>query len=107
MNCFSIYIRYLFGIRQACQFYVASLWLLPIQFNVLLPPSTLNPAQMTNVLKQISDVSGAEVVFKSMCFEMHGLEQEVRSAVQMVLELDAIKVINDHHILGFENLLKY
>lgn len=77
---------------QACQFYVASLWLLPMQFNVLLPPSTLNPAQMTNVLKQISDSSGAEVVFKNMCFEMHGLEHEVREAVVMVLELDAVKV---------------
>lgn len=63
-----------------------------MQFNVLLPPSTLNPAQMTNVLKQISDVSGAEIVFKSMCFEMHGLEHEVRAAVAMILELDAIKV---------------
>ena len=63
-----------------------------MQFNVLLPPSTLNPTQMTNVVKQISDASGAEVVFKSMCFEMHGLEHEVRLTVAMVLELDAIKV---------------
>ena len=47
---------------------------------------------MTNVLKQISDSSGAEVVFKNMCFEMHGLEHEVREAVVMVLELDAVKV---------------
>ena len=47
---------------------------------------------MTAVLKQISDASGAEVVFKSMCFEMHGLEHEVRAAIAMVLELDAIKV---------------
>lgn len=77
---------------QACQFYVASLWLLPVQFNVLLPPSTLNPAHMTPILKQISDASGAEVVFKSMCFEMHGLEHEVRTAIALVLELDAIKV---------------
>jgi len=36
--------------------------------------------------------TGAEVVFKSMCFEMHGLEHEVRSAVSTVLELDVIKV---------------
>ncbi len=77
---------------QACQFYVASLWLLPVQFNVLLPPSTLNPSQISTVLKQIADVSGAEVVFKSMCFEMHGLEHEVRSAIQMILDIDAIKV---------------
>ena len=36
--------------------------------------------------------SGAEVVFKSMCFEMHGLEHEVRTAVNMIMELDIIKV---------------
>ncbi|KAI5119924.1 hypothetical protein M0805_000889 [Coniferiporia weirii] len=86
--------------QLACQFYVASLWLLPVQFNVLLPPSTLNPAQMTNVLKQISDSSSAEVVFKSMCFEMHGLEHEVRAAVSMVLDLDAIKAF--HHEIRFQ-----
>jgi hypothetical protein len=36
--------------------------------------------------------TGAEVVFKSMCFEMHGLEHEVRAAVSMVMELEIIKV---------------
>lgn len=36
--------------------------------------------------------TGAEVVFKSMCFEMHGLEHEVRAAVNMILELDIVKV---------------
>ncbi|EJD04379.1 cytoplasmic protein [Fomitiporia mediterranea MF3/22] len=86
--------------QLACQFYVTSLWLLPVQFNVLLPPSTLNPAQMTNVLKQISDMSGAEVVFKSMCFEMHGLEHEVRAAISMLLELDAIKAFQ--HEIRFQ-----
>lgn len=43
-------------------------------------------------MKQISVASGTEVVFKSMCFEMHGLEHEVRAAVNMVMELDLIKV---------------
>jgi hypothetical protein len=66
--------------------------LLPIQFNALLPPATLNASQVTNLLKQISVASGAEVVFKSMCFEMHGLEAEVRSAVNMVMELEMIQV---------------
>jgi len=42
--------------------------------------------------------TGAEVVFKSMCFEMHGLEHEVRAAVNMILELDIIKVC-DHMLL--------
>lgn len=63
-----------------------------MQFNVLLPQSTLNPSQLSHVLKEISDLSGAEIVFKTMCFEMHGLEHEVRNAVAMVLELDAVKV---------------
>ena len=71
-----------------------------MQFNVLLPPNTLNPAQMTNILKQISDTSGAEVVFKNMCFEMHGLEHEVREAVTLVLELETVKV-NDYYSLSY------
>ena len=78
--------------NQACQYYVASFWLLPIQFNVLLPPATLNSSQVTTLLKQISLTTGAEVVFKSMCFEMHGLEYEVRAAVNMILDLDLVKV---------------
>ncbi|KAF7320226.1 KH domain protein [Mycena kentingensis (nom. inval.)] len=77
--------------QLACTYYVGSFWLLPIQFNALLPPATLSPSQVTNLLKQISVASGAEVVFKSMCFEMHGLEQEVRSAVGMVMELEMIQ----------------
>jgi hypothetical protein len=83
---------YLILHNQACQYYVASFWLLPIQFNVLLPPATLNSSQVTTLLKQISLSTGAEVVFKSMCFEMHGLEYEVRAAVSMILDLDLVKV---------------
>ncbi|TDL28741.1 hypothetical protein BD410DRAFT_712143 [Rickenella mellea] len=86
--------------QLACQFYVGSLYLLPMQFNPLLPPPTLNPAQMTVILKQISNASGAEVVFKSMRFEMHGLEHEVRLAMAMVLELDIIK--NFQHEIRFQ-----
>lgn len=82
----------LISYNQACQYYVASFWLLPIQFNVLLPPATLNSSQVTTLLKQISLTTGAEVVFKSMCFEMHGLEYEVRAAVNMILDLDLVKV---------------
>jgi hypothetical protein len=86
--------------QLACQYYVASFWLLPLQFNVLMPPTTLNASQVTSLLKQISISSGAEVVFKSMCFEMHGLEHEVRAAVNMVLELDIIKAF--HHEIRFQ-----
>nr|XP_031862506.1 uncharacterized protein CI109_002003 [Kwoniella shandongensis]KAA5529578.1 hypothetical protein CI109_002003 [Kwoniella shandongensis] len=84
----------------ACQFYVASFWLLPISFDVLMPQASLNPAQMQPVLKRIAHATGAEVVFKSNCFEMHGLEQEVRAAVMMVLELEAIH--NFHHEIRFQ-----
>lgn len=86
--------------QLACQYYVASFWLLPIQFNVLLPPTTLNSSQVTTLLKQISLTTGAEVVFKSMCFEMHGLEYEVRAAVNMILELDIVKAF--HHEIRFQ-----
>ena len=79
-------------VLQACQFYIASLWLLPAQFNVLMPSTTLNPTQVTAILKQVSFTSGAEVVFKGMCFEMHGLEHEVRTAVTLLLDLDIVKV---------------
>ncbi|KAK8850505.1 hypothetical protein IAR55_004423 [Kwoniella newhampshirensis] len=84
----------------ACQYYVASFWLLPISFDVLMPQASLNPAQMQPVLKRIAHATGAEVVFKSNCFEMHGLEQEVRAAVMMVLELEAIH--NFHHEIRFQ-----
>ncbi|KAF8707724.1 K homology RNA-binding domain, partial [Rhizoctonia solani] len=77
--------------QLACQFYVASFWLLPVHYNVLMPVATLNPASMPGVLKRIAGQSGAEVVFKSNCFEMHGLEHEVRGAVIMVLELDTFR----------------
>ncbi|KAJ7225753.1 cytoplasmic protein [Mycena pura] len=86
--------------QLACNYLVGSFWLLPIQFNALLPPTTLNPSQVSNLLKQISVASGAEVVFKSMCFEMHGLEQEVRSAVGMVMELEMIQAF--HHEIRFQ-----
>ncbi|OCF33709.1 cytoplasmic protein [Kwoniella heveanensis BCC8398] len=91
-------IRSIMGL--ACQFYVASFWLLPISFDVLMPQASLNPAQMQPVLKRIAHTTGAEVVFKSNCFEMHGLEQEVRAAVMMVLELEAIH--NFHHEIRFQ-----
>ncbi|KAJ1311074.1 hypothetical protein OPQ81_009578 [Rhizoctonia solani] len=86
--------------QLACQFYVASFWLLPVHFNVLMPVATLNPASMPGVLKRIAGQSGAEVVFKSNCFEMHGLEHEVRGAVIMVLELDVIQTFR--HEIRFQ-----
>ncbi|GAA6049311.1 hypothetical protein JCM3770_005934 [Rhodotorula araucariae] len=84
----------------ACQFYVASFWLLPISFDVFMPPPSINPAQIPPILRHISVTSGAEAVFKSNCFEFHGLESEVRQAVQLVLELDFIKAF--HHEIRFQ-----
>ncbi|KAI0067872.1 cytoplasmic protein [Artomyces pyxidatus] len=86
--------------QLACQFYIASFWLLPTQFNVLLPPPTLNANQVTSIIKQVSNATGAEVVFKTMCFEMHGLETEVRNAINMILDLDVVKAF--HHEIRFQ-----
>ncbi|KAN0061221.1 K y domain-containing protein 4 [Thecaphora frezii] len=80
--------------QLACQFYVASLWLLPVSFDVFMSPASLNPTQMAPILRHISNTSGAEVVFKSNCFEIHGLESEVRSSVSAILDLDVVKSFN-------------
>ncbi|PWZ03626.1 hypothetical protein BCV70DRAFT_20437 [Testicularia cyperi] len=82
--------------QLACQFYVASLWLLPVGFDVFAPSQSgqLNPSQVAPVLRHVSNASGAEVVFKSNCFEIHGLEGEVRTAVSALLELDLLKSFN-------------
>lgn len=61
-------------------------------FDVLMPQASLNPAQMQPVLKQISHATGAEIVFKSNCFEMHGLEGQVRAACLMILDLEVVHV---------------
>lgn len=65
---------------------------MPLSFDVLVPQASLNPAQMQPVLKQISHATGAEIVFKSNCFEMHGLEAQVRAACLMVLDLEVVHV---------------
>ncbi|UZJ54328.1 hypothetical protein CBS101457_003648 [Exobasidium rhododendri] len=80
--------------QLACQFYIASLWLLPPQFENVMTPSALNSTQMTPIIKQIANASGAEVVFKGNCFELHGLESEVRHGILQLLDLD---VIQPHH----------
>ncbi|KAL1715481.1 hypothetical protein EV715DRAFT_207370 [Schizophyllum commune] len=85
--------------QLACQYYVGSFWLLPVQFNALLPP-TLNASQVSSILKQISMATGAEVVFKGMCFEVHGLEFEVRQGISMIMELELVKAF--HHEIRFQ-----
>lgn len=86
--------------QLACSFYVSSFWLLPMTFDVFMPPPTINPSQVPAMLKLITTATGAEAVFKSNCFEFHGLETEVRTAVQLVLELDIVKAF--HHEIRFQ-----
>ncbi|CAO1614561.1 unnamed protein product [Sympodiomycopsis kandeliae] len=78
----------------ACQFYVASLWLLPMAYNALASPTTLNATQVTPLLKTVANESGAEIVFKTNSFEIHGVETEVKDAVGMILDMDLVKQFN-------------
>lgn len=76
----------------ACQFYVSSLWLLPQAYNAI--NTQMIAAQITPMLQNVANRSGAEVVFKGNCFEIHGLETEVKGAVSMILDLDIVKHFN-------------
>lgn len=79
--------------QLASQFYTASLYLLPLSYEMYnMSSPALNPSQMTPVLKNISNLSGAEIVFKRDCFEVHGLESEVRTGVKLLLDLEMINV---------------
>ncbi|EIW69943.1 hypothetical protein TREMEDRAFT_71463 [Tremella mesenterica DSM 1558] len=77
---------------MTCQYYLASVWLLPVSYDFITSLQPINALQMQPVLKNISQVTGAEVVFKNHCFEIYGLEYQVRSAVLMVLDLDVVKI---------------
>ena len=81
---------------QACQFYVASIWLLPVSHDPMMqPPSTSanDTAQIPSMLRQISASTGAEAVFKSSnCFELHGMQAQVKAAVSHIFALDFVKV---------------
>lgn len=57
------------------------------------------------MLRHISTMTGVEAVFKSNCFELHGLEGEVSAAVRLVLELDFVKVRETRLVLSFEGVL--
>lgn len=63
-----------------------------MSFDVFLPPPSVNLAQMPDILRHISTTTGAEAVFKSNCFELHGLEDDVKAAIRIVLDLDFAKV---------------
>lgn len=57
-------------------------------------PQTMsaNLAQMPSILTRIANVSGAELVFKTSSFELHGLEAEVIAGINLIFELDIVKV---------------
>ncbi|PWN35004.1 uncharacterized protein FA14DRAFT_160354 [Meira miltonrushii] len=80
--------------QLACQFFIASVWLLPISFDGVMAPNTVTAAQVTPILKYVSTNSGAEVAFKNNCFEMHGTESQVRASVSLLLESDLLKTFN-------------
>lgn len=80
--------------QLACQFFIASLWLLPISFDGHVASNTLTAHQVPPLIKHISAISGAEVAFRGNCFEIHGLETEVKQAVVQLLELDVLKSFN-------------
>jgi len=62
-------------------------------FNPLMPQALgANFAQMPEIITRIANTTGAEVVFKSNCFEVHGHEAEVLPAINLIFELDLIRV---------------
>ncbi|KZW02016.1 hypothetical protein EXIGLDRAFT_637795 [Exidia glandulosa HHB12029] len=86
--------------QLSCSFYVASFWLLPMAYNPLMPQTmNANLAQMPSILTRIANVSGAELVFKTSSFELHGLEAEVIAGINLIFELDIVK--NFHHEIRF------
>ncbi len=81
--------------QLACQFYVASLWLLPTGFDVCMPSqANLNPTQVAPVLKHVSNVSAPKSCFQEQLLRVP--RPRVRGAHRRpaLLELDLIKSFN-------------
>lgn len=78
--------------QLACAYYWVGFWLLPIQYNVLLPPAPLPHQAVQPFMVQISSNFGAEITFKDNYFEIHGTENEVRSAVAFLMDQEILKV---------------
>jgi hypothetical protein len=81
---------------QACEFYIANVWLLPKSIQDVYPnasqPSIVNQAAIQSDGNRIAIESGAEVVFKSTnSFEVYGTEKVTKRAVEKILELDMVK----------------
>lgn len=87
--------------QLACFYYVASVWLLPVTFDVLIPPPSINPSTVPpGDLEKLALESGAEIVLKSNCFEAHGSDASVRDAIARVLDLDIVQGF--HHEIRFQ-----
>lgn len=76
---------------QVCSHYVAQLWILPPNYAIFGPPAVVAPGQVPNILKHIALSSGAEAIFKSNCFEFHGTEASIRSALLTTFDLDPVR----------------
>jgi hypothetical protein len=80
--------------QVACQYFVASIWLLPISFDGISAPVTLTHAQVNAALHAVNANSSADVAFKGNCFEVQGVEAQVRTAITLLLDFDALKTFN-------------
>ncbi|TIA91451.1 hypothetical protein E3P99_01093 [Wallemia hederae] len=87
--------------QLACYYYVASVWLLPVTFDVLIPPPSINPSTVPpGDLERLASETGAEIVLKSNCFEAHGTDASVRDAIIRILDLDIVQGF--HHEIRFQ-----
>ena len=75
----------------AVHVYIATFWLLPLGYNALMPPPSLNPNQVTATLEAIVRHCDVEAIYKKNLFEFHGLEADVRAAIAMLREKDVVK----------------
>ena len=87
--------------QLACNYYVASVWLLPVTFDVLIPPPSINSSTVPpQLLQSLCAQTGAEIVLKSNCFEAHGSDTSVKEAISKILELDIVQGF--HHEIRFQ-----
>jgi hypothetical protein len=55
-------------------------------------PSEINPVKVPEILKDIAMNTDVEAVFKSNCFEFHGLESQVREALRIFMGFEMVQV---------------
>ena len=77
-----------------CRYSEATVSLLPIAFDPVMPAAGLTPSHMEPLLKSISHSTGVEIVLKSNVLEVHGLDSEVVEAVRLILGIDIVNSYN-------------